>query len=202
MLSLPHRVPGGNGAHEADTTSSHTNGNGNGRALPLSTTGIAGGAAHLSTWLEARATLPHQPFFKLRHVAAAAQRAKYEQWHGRHAVAPSWGMQAAPSTNLRIIMRRSSSTTLLYNDEARLTAAHPHRSYDEEKAAFMDGLLRGDNGAGGGGGGGGEEENRWLLDNAPPGAFSRERTVRLTPAVVRSHESADHASAGLTVHAL
>jgi hypothetical protein len=46
----------------------------------------------------------------------------------------------------------------------------------------MDGLMRGDNSGGGAGG----EESRWLLENAPPGAFSRERAVRLTPAVVRS----------------
>ena len=62
--------------------------------------------------------------------------------------------------------------------------APQHRSYDEEKAAFMDDLLRGGTPRGGASG---PEESRWLLDRAPPGAFSSpERTCRVSPLMVLS----------------
>ena len=61
----------------------------------------------------------------------------------------------------------------------------------------MDGLLRGNNGGNGGEGAGDGEEGRWLLEKAPAGAFNRERTVRVTPAVVCCCEPAVHTFANI-----
>ncbi len=50
----------------------------------------------------------------------------------------------------------------------------------------MADLLRGETPRGEGDGDGGGGETRWLLDRAPPGAFSHERTAsRITPLMVR-----------------
>ena len=80
--------------------------------------------------------------------------------------------------------RRASQPAVGKGRGTETAVSSQHRSYDEEKAAFMDDLLRGGGDTPRDGGGG--EESRWLLDRAPlVGAFDQKRTFRVTPLMVR-----------------